>query len=763
MLIAFVLSLAFGAPAAVTGVVRDTSGAAVAGATVLVRAGVVTEQAVTHDDGRFDIGVSAAGDVVVTVRAPGFADRQVRIPAGGPLDGLEIVLSPARITESLTVTPTRTEQRLGDVPASVTVLSGDDIALSPAVVADDVLRQLPEFSLFRRVSSLSAHPTAQGVSLRGIGPSGVSRTLVLVDGLPFNDPFGGWVYWSRVPLAGTERVEVVDGASSSLYGNYAMGGVINILTARPAPRFLETSLRYGNLASPKADFIASGVRGRLGAVIDATAFSTGGYPIVAPGERGLVDRRANDRFGSVNLKLEYRAGDAVTLFARSGYFRERRDNGKASTIDGAAEANSTRWTTLAGGADLLLPDAGTLQLRAFGDVETFRSNFLAVPAASPPRSVGRMTLDQSVPVHAAGGSAQWARTIGRAHLLTAGVDLRRVDGDSREDALDAVTGQRIVTRRVSGGTQTSAGLFVQDLVTPAPKLVITIGARVDRWRNHDGHNLETNVATGQLTAGHAPLLAGRSDTAISPRAGVMYHVTDRVSAWGNLGWGFRAPTLNELYRQFRVGTVLTLANHQLGRERLLGGEAGLNVALARGLTWRATWFANRVANPVSNVTVAVAGSQITRQRRNLGATRVSGLQTDLEYRAGPFVRVSGGYVFDRARVSAFDADPALVGNVLPQVPTHRATARLLFTHPRYLTAALQAQFAGRQFDDDQNRFVLPRYALIDLRVSRAITRGLDLFAGVQNLLDRQVVAGRNPTTIGAPRMVSAGVRVQFAR
>ena len=112
--------------------------------------------------------------------------------------------------ETVTVTPTRSEQRLGDVPASVNVVEKETIRQSPAVVADDVLRQVPTFSLFRRSSSLSSHPTAQGVSLRGIGPSGVSRTLVLVDGVPFNDPFGGWVYWTRVPLDSVDRIEVID-------------------------------------------------------------------------------------------------------------------------------------------------------------------------------------------------------------------------------------------------------------------------------------------------------------------------------------------------------------------------------------------------------------------------------------------------------------------------------------------------------------------------------------------------------------------------
>ena len=143
--------------------------------------------------------------------------------------------APARL-EPIVVTPTRIEQQAGESPASVTVLTADDIRRSPYVALDDVLRQIPSFGLFRRSSSLVGHPTTQGVSLRGVGPSGASRALVLVDGIPINDPFGGWVPWSRVPLLSVEQIEVVRGGGSALWGNGALGGVINVLTGVPRKR-----------------------------------------------------------------------------------------------------------------------------------------------------------------------------------------------------------------------------------------------------------------------------------------------------------------------------------------------------------------------------------------------------------------------------------------------------------------------------------------------------------------------------------------------
>ena len=761
---------------AVSGVVRDSSGRAVAGAVVTARtASGVEQQTVTAADGRYTLALPAAQDLTLAVQAPGFAERLQRIAAGAGPQQIDFVLLPAPLAETVTVTASRMEQRLRDVPASVNVLTRGDIRQSPAVVADDVLRQVPTFSLFRRTSSLASHPTAQGVSLRGIGPSGVSRTLVLLDNVPFNDPFGGWVYWTRVPLETAERIEVVDTSSSSLYGNYAMGGVINIVTAPPARRTVDVKAQYGNRNSPKVDFRASDVWGKVGAVLDGAAFTTDGYPIVVDvnpagvTERGLVDKKASATFRNFNLKVEYDPSDRLHAFVRGGYFREERVNGKVSTIDGTDEKNDTTWTSASGGVRLRTGNRGDLQGTVFTDVETFRSNFLAVPAASPPRSIGRMTLNQRVPSKAAGGMLQWSRAFGGRQLFTAGTDFRWIDGDSEEDALDAQTGQRVTLRRVSGGTQRSLGIFAQDVISPLSNLTLTLSARVDRWRNYDGHNLEASFPGGVPTAANDPSLPERSDTVLSPRAAARYRLTDRLSVWGDFGAGFRAPTLNELYRQFRVGTVLTLANNQLGPERLVGGELGVTFVPAGNVMLRSTYFDNRVKDPVSNVTLST-GATVTQQRQNLGRTRIRGLQNDAEIRVGPSWRFSGGYVYEHAEVTEFAANPALVGNTLPQVPRHRASMQVVYSNPRYLTLAVAVQALGSQFDDDQNlRRVpgydepgLPGYGLVSLTAIRAIGRNLEGFFGVQNLFDQQYFVGTLPTTVGSPRLVTAGVRISFA-
>jgi outer membrane receptor protein involved in Fe transport len=780
---AFALLAALAADGTVSGVVHDSTGAVVAGAAVVVRSGSGNEQrATTGPDGRFVIAAPDGADLTVIVRAGGFAEKTAPVPVTRAGD-LDLVLEPATLLETVTVTPTRQEQRLGDIPASVNVVTSAEIDASPALVADDVLRNVPTFSLFRRTSSLVAQPTTQGVSLRGIGPSGQSRTLVMLDGIPFNDPFGGWVYWTRVPLDSVDRVEMTDGPTSSLYGNYAMGGVINIITSRPTRGMLDLKTQYGNEGSPKFDFLAADRWKTIGALVEGSFFKTDGWPIVAPIERGPIDNNADVDYKNVSAKVEYNPSERVNAFVRGGYFSEARNNGKVG------ELNDTRWTTVNGGVQVRLADGSDLQGRVFVDVSRAHFNFLAVTNPNTTRNLVRLATDQHVPTNGVGTTALWNKSLNRSNVFSAGVDWRWIDGDSQEGAYVAavpqtITGTPPVTiaatlsvNRVSGGTQQLSGAFVQDVFTPIDKLIITLSARLDHWRNYDGHNLETSAITGLPTANNRPNIPERTDTVVSPRAAAMYHVTDKVSVWGAANSGFRAPTLTELYRQFSVGAVTTRPNDQLGPESLVGGEVGVNVAPAKNVTARLTWFSNYVDDPILNVTL----NATTAQKQNLGQTRVRGVQTDVEYRIGTFWRVTGAYVYDEAKVTDGGvANAALVGKYVPQVPLHRGVFQVAYSNPKIASIAFSMQALSLQYNDDQNvQFIpvatlkeagydtfsgpgLPGYASYDLSILRDIGRNVQVFFGAQNLFDKVSFVQTNPSTVGTPRLVNGGVRVRFS-
>jgi outer membrane receptor protein involved in Fe transport len=768
MMIAVLSLLAALAGGSVTGVVQDQTGAVVPGASVIARTADGERQAVTGTDGRFTVDTPATGDVTLVVLAPGFAQKEQKVSAGA--SNLTVVLEAAGLREDVTVTAARTAQRLSDVSASVSVLRTDDIRQSPAVAVDDVLRQVSTFSLFTRASSIVSNPTSQGVSLRGIGPSGVSRTLVLLDGVPFNEPFGGWVYWTRVPLESTERIEVVDGPSANVYGNYALGGAINIGTVKPSRQMLDVRTQYGSKASPKFDFFGGDVWGKVGLMVDGSFFRTDGFPIVIENERGAVDDKANDAFKNLNVKADFTASPSVNGFVRTGYFHENRDNGKHSTIDGTEEANNTTWKYVSGGVRLVLPDSSSLQATAFGNFEDYFSNFLAVPAATPPRSLGRMSLNQTVPTKDTGGTVQWSKALSK-NLFQVGTDWHWVRGDSNEDALDAVRGQTVTLHRVSGGTQRNFGGYLQDVIAPVDKLEITLSARLDSWSNYDAHNLETNVPSGTPGPNNNPNLPGQDDTVVTPRAAAIYHASEKVSVWGDIGSGFRAPTLNELYRRFSKGTVLTLPNNLLGPERLVGGELGVNLEPMKNMSARVTFFDNHVHNPVANITVSTVGANVTVQRQNLGETEIHGLQMDAEYRVTSRWRVWGGYLYDHATILENPANPAIVGKFLQEVPLNRGTFRISYQNPKFAFITFGIQAVGLQYDtgDDTNtRAVpgysypgLPAYATTELTISRTLGKNVDVFFAAQNMFDQQYIVATLPTTIGSPVLINGGVRVKF--
>jgi len=734
----------------IEGVVLDQRGDPVRGALVELRAGAgVLAETVSDAGGRFVLEVDAPASWTLAVRAEGFeaAERAGAGGAGVPAR-IEVVLRPAPLAERVTVTATRTDSRLGETAASVVVLSAEEVRETPALTLDDALRQVPGFQLFRRAGSRTANPTAQGVSLRGLGPSGASRALVLSDGIPLNDPFGGWVYWGRVPRESVARAEVLRGGASSLYGSGALGGVVQFLTRRPAAPALSLETSYGNLGTGHASLYAGGRRAGWGASLSAEVFRTEGHVLVGAAERGRVDTPAGTRHAAAELTVERSLGDGGRLFARGSYFGEARRNGTP------LQTNSTRVRQLAAGAELRHERAGALSLRAYASAQTYDQSFSAIAADRESEALTRL---QRVPAQAAGAGAQWSRALGRGHALVLGLDAREVRGASDEVGFNA---GRVVSLAGAGGRERAFGLFAQDTARLGRLLLLTAGARFDRWRNYEARSTTRQPARPEAALVVFP---ERSESAFSPHLSALLRAGESVSLTASAYRAFRAPTLNELYRGFRVGNVVTLADERLRAERLTGGEAGFLYAPAgRALSLRGNLFLSSLARPVANVTLSVTPNLITRQRRNLGRTRSAGLELEAEARLGERWSISGGYLLTDARVSEFPAQPALEGLRVPQVARHLFTFQARYANPRLLSLALQARASGRQFEDDLNRLPLGGYFTLDARAARRLGRGVELFAAAENLTGRRYAVGRTPVlTLGPPAIARFGLRLSL--
>jgi outer membrane receptor protein involved in Fe transport len=732
------------------GIVQDQTGAPIVHAAVTLKNGsIVIAEATTDSEGRFRIEGAITQAAVLSVRAEGFAPFENKLSAiQNNVPEMEIVLAPAPLSEEVTVTATRTETRLGDTPASIVALSSAELSTTAAAALDDALRQVPGFSLFRRSGSRTANPTTQGVSLRATGASGASRAVVLADGVPLNDPFGGWVYWSRVPRTSVNSIEVLRGGASHLYGSAALGGVVNILTRKASEPILLLETSYGNQQTFDASLFAAAHKGQWATSISAETFHTDGYIIVDERERGRVDTPANSRNAVGRLTLERTLSSSASVFASANVFGEARSNGTP------LQTNRTHIRQFAAGFDWQTPRAGALNLRAYGGTQLFDQNFTAV---NSDRSLETLTRVQRVPAQSAGLSAQWSRAVLKKQTLIAGLEAREVRGASDELAFVAGRPTALVG---AGGRERALGFFFEDILRPAPSLFVTASARIDRWRNYDA------VSTTRPLSGAPPSITAfseRSETAFSPHVSLLYKPADNLSLYANVTRAFRQPTLNELYRSFRVGDALTLANENLRAERLTGGEAGASFhTFHQKLNTRAAFFWTEITRPVANVTLTITPSLITRQRQNLGRTRSRGLEFEWDARLTNRWSLSGGYLFADATVLSFPVNLALEGLLIPQVARHQLTFQARYVNPALLTLGFQGRASGSQFDDDQNRFRLEKYFTLDALVSRRLTRKVEAFAAFENLFNQRYSVGLTPVrTIGPPFLMRFGFRVRL--
>jgi outer membrane receptor protein involved in Fe transport len=716
------VALAFGQqPTALSGVVTDPSGAVVAGAVVTVTFDDTRQDLVSGADGTWTTNVRAGQQVVVRVSAAGFApsERAVTLSA----ETVRVELRPQAIAESVTVSADSSTARLS-IESSVTSIDRSAIAAAPALRLDDQLRSVPGFSLFRRTTSAVANPTTQGVTLRGLSASGASRTLVVADDVPLNDPFGAWVYWDRVPMVALQRVDVVRGASGDIHGNDALGGVIRLTTRTTTGA--EGWLDGGSLGTARGSGYGAVSRGTWMAGLAAEKMKTDGFIVVGPEARGTIDVPADSRSTSaMSWGGATRGSFQATL--RGGYFNESRGNG----TPGQVNATVTRWS--GANAHGLLA-GGVWEARGDVSVTNYRQTFTA--ATGTVRGGERFTALQWVHSTGTGAGVTWLRQLSRARILI-GAASRDARANLDEAAI-SVAGVQAPTIRTQPRQRGDGALF-QGRFELSPRATVEAGARIDRWKLSK---------VGQTTP-------ESSFTFFEPRVGLSFRA--RRDSTLRVSWltGFRTPTMNELYRSFRVGSTLTNANANLQPEKSSGPEVAFTMQRQRW-TGRAILFATRMEGAIYNRTVSFSPTAITRERTN-GDARAVGSELELEWRPSQLLTLTTAWALTNSKFTSGELD----GKRTPQVPRASGSVGARVNAGAF-TAALNIRVVGSQFDDDINSLNLEKASLVDGRAGWRVSRRLELFGAIENATDREVDTGRTPLrTIGAPRMGRAGVTVRF--
>ena len=735
----------------VTITVEDSRGAPLAGASGVDATGKPLGS--TDDNGRLTFQCSAPCQV--RIAAEGFAGTTVLVNAGAT-----VRLESAGRTEQVTVTAYRAPLGSLESPATTRLLSGKDLATTAAVSLDDELRQLPGLELFRRSSALVANPSSQGMSLRALGSTSASRTLITEDDVPLNDAFAGTIHWLEQPELAIKSIELVRGGASDLYGSSAIGGVVNVVPVRPASDGFELRSSFGGENTYDDSLLVQARRGGWGVLASGGTVGTEGYIQEAPSQRGPVDVLSNVHSQNGVLMAERDRGP-LRVFVRGGGFNEARGNGTPF------QTNGTRLWRYATGGDWKGPHSGSLAMRLYGSAYRFRQTFSSIsnlPDFGDPECTYRCGEVPSkfslTPDNELGAVAHWSQPLGAGLLLIAGADTHDVrvwDQEQTYGSSSTVTSLvPAALTNLHDHQRGSAGYAEAMWVRKA--WTLTAGSRMDWFQNFDGQKLQRSGSSWVPASAQPSQLGQRF---FDPRIGLSRKIMAHWAVSASGFRAFRAPTANELYRSTQVGNLLTQPNGGLLTERATGWETGVATEWHWG-SIRSSYFLTQVNRPIDAVTTNAASSPILLMRENLGQIESRGVSLDYELAPRRWLAVDGGYQYAHATVTNDSQTPALVGNWIPEVARNLATMNVRAYRAALGSVSLMGRLSGHQFDDDANAYLLHGYFRLDVYGSHDFGGRFQVFAAGENLFNRQIEDSKTPTTtLGMPRVGRVGLLVRL--
>lgn len=667
-----------------------------------------TDTATAGPDGTFSLP-NVTLPVAIEVRADGFTTVRLVVRSSP----VTVTLAPSGIHESIVVTAKDREEEWRRPTTGTTLLSAETLAEQPALTTDEALRGIGGFSLFRRTPSRASNPTTHGVTMRGLSASGSSRGLVLFDGVPLNDGFGGWVTWTRIPTLATSSIAVDRGAEGSTFGSDALGGAIDIATHSGDTRNVQVAATGGTLGIGAFDASAGGRSGQIGWFGATSWFQTDGIIPVAPESRGPIDVPADAEWWNAFLKVT--VGDVrhrLTFSALGG----SDDRGNGTPL----QRNTMEGGTGQASFDGLYRNIG-LAARVSVSPNDFKQSFSTVASS---RATETLTSTQFTNALTTRAVVEAGRPIPKGYLTARGT-LSRASATFKEVKPTSTTTRDLVDDNES--------VSAHGTWNPAASVSIGAGIRQE-WRA-----APTNDAS-------------RDDATVGDVTGA-WQITRGFALRGSIATSHRWPTLNEMVRNFQVGSVLTLANPDLQAEHERTGDAALAYTSAKWSVSAGGFWTN-VENAIANVTIQSTPT-IIRQRQNAGTAVAHGAELDAEARPWTFVRLrlSGLVVDSRFRDSL---EPALEGKFLPQVPQTSVSASGDARIYQWLQAAAVYRYLSTQYDDDRNAFRLAPASQFDMRIFGDVklhARYPGTFTWnvtVENAADSRIEAGKTPLVTLAP-------------
>jgi outer membrane receptor protein involved in Fe transport len=649
-------------------------------------------------------------------------------------------------------------ERRGGEETSLAEWDREGLRTAAPRTIDEMLMSEPSFGLYRRQTAMFGNPTSAGVSLRNTGATAASRTLVLLDGLPQNDPFGGWVYWARYDAAALDSIRIVPSSRAAVWGNQSPAGVVSMTSHSPFGERHAIKAGGGGQGTIAGSTLhqMTSTDDTLSVSLAAFGLHSDGFYALGSSQRGPIDRKLDIDLYGADVKLAWLAAPGLTIGQTTSFYSEERGNGTPLSRN-ATDALDFSLNITSENAH------HAWQALAWHQRREFESVFSSVNAT---RSAETLALDQyDVPGRGTGGACtlRWDGDDDWNYMV--GADTRLLTGETNE-----IVGA--FRRREAGGKQDFLGIFGMAEHQLDALTELNASARLDAWWLRDGRRIETSLATG------APLRDEHQEDrdGIEPSASIELtrQLRDDLDAGISAGSGFRLPTLNELHRPFRVRNDIVEANPSLDPERFTSIEASVEWRPCDDLTTSASVFHHWIKDAIANVpvtdpaeiakifgTIPPGGSGSI--RRNVDEARVAGFEAKLDWQAHDQVEINLAALWSETRFTESAQQPLLEGKPFPQAPELRLMAGVEWRPVDDVSLFAGWEYGSSQYDDALAQRTIPDYTSVRIGASWRVDKAIYQIR-IDNLLDEEIQTGLSSDgirTLAAPRSIWIGAEWEF--
>jgi iron complex outermembrane receptor protein len=764
------LSLVSHAQTKISGVVKDAeSGDALVGASVQIEGTNIGST--TNSEGKFVIENVGDNSRVLRISYVGYETVLRNVGSDNALDVNVGLYKKEILSNQIVVTASRNEQMIGDIAGRVELISPRAVASTPKLSTDDLFKNSSAV-MVDRTSGIFSHSAV--VNVRGITAGEQGRVLALVDGLPINKSDGGTVNWNRINPEDVERVEIFKGPGSSVYGNNAMGGVVNIISKKSGKLGYSgfAAANYGTFNTVEERVSVSG-KLEEGFSFRVSGFNrtSDGYNTYREAYRDAFSINQDLKESGVDAKLGYQINDKTKVSINYSFYDDERGQGTKVREDNIMK-HKTNYGTVLFNTEIV---GVKVDLNIFYQMENYLRVMEKYKAAGTTISSYDL-IDVDADRGDYGANLNFTIPL-ENNLLIAGVEYKKgkVDGsDSYRTTYYATTktykaGTDVLTNR---GTLLTLAAFVQDEYRLTNDLKLNAGLRIDNVKFQDGEYVLTNPSkNNDFLKPFAGPLQEYDWTSVTPKFSAHYKLTENLNAYVAYSQGFRAATLDDLTRPGLIKLGFKNANPNLKPEKIENMELGANYDLDQKFYIMPSVYYMTGKDFMYYIntgkTVNVSGrNRPIIIKDNITKVRFIGGDVDVKYFVTANLNLFANYAYTKTKILGFIGNTALEGKELTYTPNSVANIGVTYLN-QYVNASFNYHFQSKQFLNDDNSekdvsgnsMIIAATSTFEAKLWKKLFDVVNISLEVQNLLNKQTLATYDRISIG--RMITGGISVEL--